>query len=263
MEDISRRPIRGVVFDLDNTLIRSRQGSLHALGTVAETMARHLQKFGINHSRTHLLRKLRHIERDRRAPESGLVPRALYDRDKWWKTLLKQLDLTGLEGPWIHETTLRYWEAYMKASPPYKDAELTLKRLKSEGMRLAIVSDSDGTPGVKGIRIRRLPFYNIFDTVVVAGENTPKVKPSKTPFLLVARRLNLPPRQCAYVGDNPSTDIEGAQQAGMITILVKRRQYMVLGGLRTSRPTYRVSSLKQVPSVLREAQDRRSSAARS
>lgn len=243
------RNTRGVVFDLDNTLIKSRQGSLQALQVVSRIIAQQLRNRGFDYSGTLLLRRLRRIERDRRVPGSGLVPRALYDRDQWWKTLLKQLELTQLDGPWVHKTTMRYWDAYMQASPPYKDAKLTLKKLKSEGMKLAIVSDSDGTSGVKRIRIRRLPFYDLFDAVVVAGENTPKVKPSKAPFLLVAQRLHLPPSQCAYVGDNPSTDIEGAKQAGMLTILVKRRQYMVLGGLRSGRPAYRVRSLREIPSL--------------
>ncbi len=199
-----------------------------------------------------MLAKLRNIERDRRAPGSGLVPRALYDRDQWWKTLLKQLGVSHLNGPWIHRVTLRYWHAYMGASPPFADAESTLRRLKRAGLRLGIVSDSDGTRGVKRRRIRKLPFYSLFETAVVAGEDTPKVKPSQLPFELVAKRLGLPPRECAYVGDNPSTDIQGAKAAGMTTVLIKRRQYMVLGGLRVVRPTHTVKSMREVPRLLLE-----------
>lgn len=242
--------VRGVVFDLDNTLIKSRLGSLHALRTVSTVIAQHLENNGHPRIRASLLRMLRRIERDRRAPRSGLVPRGLYDRDEWWKTLLQQLGLSNLQGSWVHRTTLRYWDAYMEASPPFKDAEPTLRRLKKAGMKLALVSDSDGTPGVKRNRIRRLPFYNLFETVVVAGEDTPKVKPSKTPFLLVASRLGLSPRECAYVGDNPSTDIQGAKAAGMLTILVKRHQYMVLGGLQAGHPTHHVGALREIPRIL-------------
>ncbi len=242
--------VRGVVFDLDNTLIKSRQGSLHALRLVSEIFARRLEKNGLSYSKVELLRRLRDIERNRRARGSGLVPRALYNRDEWWMTLLRQLQLTVPGGSWVHQTTLRYWKAYEGASPPFKDAEPTLKRLKSSGIKLAIVSDSDGIPGVKRTRIRKLPFHKLFDTVVVAGEDTPMVKPSKAPFLLVAERLGLLPSQCAYVGDNPSTDIGGAKKSGMLTILVKRRQYMVLRGLRTSRPDQYVTSLKDVVGLL-------------
>ena len=138
----------------------------------------------------------------------------------------------------------------MEASPPFSDSESTLRRLRKAGMKLAVVSDSDGTPGMKRKRIRRLPFHKLFDTVIVAGEDTPMVKPSKAPFLLVAKRLRVPPAHCAYVGDNPTTDIEGAKAAGMLTILVKRRKYMVLGGLRASRPNHLVASLREIPRVL-------------
>ena len=251
MEIFSTRQIRGVVFDLDNTLIKSRQGSLHALRTVSIITAQHLKNNGHPRSRAELLRRLRQIELDRRAPESGLVSRALYDRDVWWKTLLKELGFSKLQGPWIHKATLRYWDAYTGASPPFRDAEPTLRRLKKARLKLAIVSDSDGTPGIKMFRIRKLPFRSLFDSVVVAGEDTPKVKPSKAPFLLVARRLSLPPEECAYVGDNPSTDIEGSKQAGMLTILVKRYQYRVLGGLKVGRPAYEVRFLREIPRILR------------
>ncbi len=243
--------VRGVVFDLDNTLIKSRQGSLHALRLVSEIFARHLEKNGFSYSKAELLGRLREIELNRRAPGSGLFPRALYNRDEWWMTLLRQLQLTGLRGSWIHQTTLRYWKAYERGSPPFKDAEPTLKKLNNSGIKLAIVSDSDGTPGVKRTRIRNLPFQRFFEAVVVAGEDTPVVKPSKAPFLLVAKRLGLLPGQCAYVGDNPSTDIEGAKKSGMLTILVKRRKYMVLGGLRAGRPDHHVTSLRNVLDLLR------------
>lgn len=164
--------------------------------------------------------------------------------------MLDQLGLSHLQGPWIHRATLRYWKAYMEASPPFRDAAPTLRKLKRAGLKLAIVSDSDGTTGIKRLRVQKLPFRNLFHTVVVAGEDTPKVKPSEAPFQLVARRLRIPPRSCAYVGDNPSTDIEGAKAAGMTTILVRRRQSIVLGGLKTGRPTYDVSSLREVPRIL-------------
>ena len=92
------RKMRGVVFDLDNTLIKSRQGSLHALRIVSGIIAQRIQKNGFTYSKSEVLRRLRRIERDRRASRSMLVPRALYDRDQWWKTLLKQLRLEKLSG---------------------------------------------------------------------------------------------------------------------------------------------------------------------
>ena len=216
-------------------------------------IASQLKKHGYNYNKSQVLRKLCQIERERRAPTSGFVPRMLYDRDTWWKFLLKQLHATQVQGPWVHTTTLRYWDAYRKASPPFPDAETTVRELKKSGYRLAIVSDSDGTPGMKRKRVEAVSFRDQFETAVVAGEDTPKVKPSRAPFLLAANRLGLPPSNCAYVGDNPETDIEGARATGMTTILVKRRAYAVPrkgDPPDPPSPSFEVKALKQIPGIL-------------
>jgi putative hydrolase of the HAD superfamily len=161
----------------------------------------------------------------------------LYNRDVWWKTLLKELGLSKLEGPWIHRTTLQYWKTYAKTSPPFSDTMTTIRRLKNVGFRLGMVSDTDGTPGMKLRRIRQQPFLNFLERIVVAGEDTPRVKPSRLPFQLIAERLGLERRNCVYIGDNPNTDIEGAKGAGMMMILVKRR------GPKGGRPDYLARSL--------------------
>ena len=216
-------------------------------------IAKELRKHGYSFSEAQILRRLRRVERERRAPMSGLVPQRLYDRDVWWKILLRQLHLSRVNGPWIQRATMRYWDAYVKGSPPFRDAEPAVKRLKKLGYRLAIVSDSDGTPGVKRRRIRGVPFSGLFEAVVVAGEDTPRVKPTKAPFLLVAKRLGLPPEKCVYVGDNPDTDVEGAQAVGMMTILVRRPPYGVpnpsASGPR-EKPTIRVRSLREIVRIL-------------
>ena len=168
----------------------------------------------------------------------------LYNRDVWWDTLLKQLGLSKLKGPWIHRTTLKYWKAYGEASPLFSDTMSAFHRLKNAGFRLGMVSDSDGTPGMKMKRIRRQPFLKYLETIVVAGEDTPNVKPSRKPFTLVAERLGLPPRNCVYIGDNPNTDIQGAKGAGMMMILLKRR------GPKGGHPDYFARSLSDAARLL-------------
>ena len=168
----------------------------------------------------------------------------LYNRDVWWETLLKQLGLSKLKGPWVHETTLRYWKTYAGASPLFYDAMSTIHRLKKAGFRLGMVSDSDGTPGMKMKRIRQQSFLKSLEAIVVAGEDTPGVKPTRRPFTLVARRLGLQPGNCVYIGDNPNTDIEGAKGVGMMMILVKRR------GPKGGHPDYLARSLSDAARLL-------------
>ena len=149
---------------------------------------------------------------------------------------------------WIHDLTLRYWKVYAANSPPFRDAESTVRKLKRAGYKVGMVSDSDGTPGMKRKRIRSVPFHNLFEAVVVAGEDTPRVKPGHESFELVARKLGVEPKSSIYVGDNPRTDIEGAKAVGMITVIVNRR------GNRGGDPAYRVPSLRALPGLVRRIQ---------
>jgi len=197
-----------------------------------------LRKEGIRYSEANLFPKLRLIDLEMHGRKF------LYNRDVWWETLLKQLGLSKLKGPWVHETTLRYWKTYAGASPVFYDTMSTIHRLKKAGFRLGMVSDSDGTPGMKMKRIRRQPFLKSLEAIVVAGEDTPGVKPTRRPFTLVARRLGLQPGNCVYIGDNPNTDIEGAKGVGMMMILVRRR------GPKGGHPDYLVRSLSEVARLL-------------
>jgi len=230
--------IRAVVFDLDNTLIQSKKGARQALRLVARILAKRLRKEGIRYSEANMFRKLRLIDLEMHGRKF------LYNRDVWWETLLKQLSLSKLKGPWIHETTLSYWKTYAAASPLFYDAMSTINRLRKGGLKLGMVSDSDGTPGMKMKRIRRQPFLKSLEAIVVAGEDTPSVKPSRRPFTLVAERLGLQTRNCAYIGDNPNTDIEGAKGVGMMMILVKRR------GPKGGHPDHIARSLSDVARLL-------------
>ena len=197
-----------------------------------------MRKEGIRYSEANLFPKLRLIDLEMHGRKF------LYNRDVWWETLLKQLGLSKLKGPWVHETTLRYWKTYAGASPLFYDTMSTIHRLKKAGFRFGMVSDSDGTPGMKMKRIRQQPFLKSLEAIVVAGEDTPGVKPTRRPFTLVARRLGLQPRNCVYIGDNPNTDIEGAKGVGMMMILVRRR------GPRGGHPDYLVRSLSDVARLL-------------
>src|SRR3989442_3049739 len=230
---IRAEDVRAIIFDLDRTLIKSQRGSDKALSKAANFLTQYFKRQGHSISRAKIYRTLRSIAK-------SFESHGLYDRDEWWITLLGRLGLPRLRGIWVHEVTLLYWRAYIAASLPYHDDENTLGSLRKRAYRLALVTDTDGTRGMKRKRVKALAFYDFFETVVVAGEDTPKIKPSKMPFTFVAKRLRLSPKKCVYVGDNPKVDVKGAKAVGMQTILVNRR------GLKGDRPTLVINSLSQL-----------------
>lgn len=242
LKRLAHREILAVVFDLDNTLIQSKKGARRGLRTVSKILARRLNQEGFHFSEANLFRRLRLIDLEMHGRKF------LYNRDVWWRTLFKEIGANKTSSDWIHGTTLRYWQTYAKSSPLFSDTMTTIRRLKKAGYRIAMVSDSDGTPGMKMSRIRRQPFRKYLERIVVSGEDTPNVKPSRAPFKLVAKRMGLRPAKCVYIGDNPDTDIVGAKGVGMLTILIKRR------GPKGGHPDYLVRSLSEAAKLLTRTQ---------
>ena len=57
--------------------------------------------------------------------------------------------------------------------------------------------------------------------MVVALEDTGRLKPHKLPFRAALKKLKVAPSECLMVGDNPERDVRGAAQLGIKTCLAK------------------------------------------
>ena len=107
-------------------------------------------------------------------------------------------------------------EWYALWTRPPSDAHATLATLSRRGLRLGVVSNSNGT-------VRALldaaglgaSLECVIDSAVVGVE-----KPDPRIFAMAAERLALPPSACVYVGDFHSLDVLGARGAGMHAVLM-------------------------------------------
>jgi putative hydrolase of the HAD superfamily len=213
------RGIKAVLFDLDETLIDAPAGLAAAHSAVARRLREYLHKHGIRADEATIRSKLDEFD-DRMNMETK------YNRDEWWPVLFYELGLREkVPLRIIEELTELYWNTYANVSGPYQDTVSTLGYLKEKGYRLSLITDTDGKPGIKSKRLKRLDFIGLFDVVVVGGEDTSRTKPSPEPFLLAASKLGLRAEECAVVGDKPFTDIKGAKAAGMRAVWVKRRDW--------------------------------------
>lgn len=102
----------------------------------------------------------------------------------------------------------------------YEDTLPTLERLKSEGYRLAILTDVPyGMP--RAIAARMLEgiegYFDLWITSVEAGY----CKPTPHGLLSLAERMGVSPIDTAYVG-NERKDIEAANAAGMFSVRLNR-----------------------------------------
>lgn len=233
------RGVKAVLFDLDETLTDAPAGLDAAHRAVAKRLQDHLRERGVDLDEAVVHSKLDAFD-DRMNMETK------YNRDEWWPVLFAELGLKQkLPRQMIEELTELYWTTYSNASKPYPDAVSTLDHLKKRGYKLGLITDTDGKSGMKGERLKRLPFIGLFDVVSIGGEDTPKTKPSPEPFLLAASKLGLNAAECAMVGDKPFTDIKGAKAAGMRAIWIKRRDWGV-----EERADFIIKSLSELKPLL-------------
>ncbi len=231
--------ITAILFDLDDTLIDSVRGKSITEKIISGILANYLYDLGIAVDKEILLCELLLLDR-------MMNRRRLYDRSVWWQSLVDRLDFgVTLPRHLVLDMTKIYWSYFGFCSLPFPDTAMTLERLIMKGYRLGLVTDTDGTPGVKMRRISQLGFKRAFSVIVVAGEDTVKTKPSVLPFKLAASRLGLSCSECVFVGDKPFTDIRGAKKAGMKSVLIRR-------GIWESeeQPDFTVSFLSELDRVL-------------
>jgi pyrophosphatase PpaX len=121
-----------------------------------------------------------------------------------------------------------------------------LVRLKDEGRRLGIVTAKRRATVELAFNV--LPLEHLFDTVV-GGDETARHKPDPEPLLLAAERLDVDPKECAYVGDSPF-DIRAAQAADMYAIAVTWGGIHDRAKLEAEEPDAIVDSAEELLGVL-------------
>lgn len=128
---------------------------------------------------------------------------------------------------------------------PYSDVVPTLRKLRQQRLKLAIVSDA---PRLKAwTRLVELGIQNYFD-VVICHEDTGKYKHTGLPFKRALKLLQLKPEQCLMVGDWPERDIVGAKKLGIKTIFAR---YGATKKIKKSGADFEINSVKEVAGVVK------------
>jgi N-acetyl-D-muramate 6-phosphate phosphatase len=95
-------------------------------------------------------------------------------------------------------------------------AEL-VDRLEADGLRWGIVTNKAERFAVP--LLQQLG-YGTRAACIIGGDTTAHMKPHPAPLLAAANRLELPPADCIYVGDD-ERDIQAGRAAGMATVAVR------------------------------------------
>ncbi|NHK31338.1 MAG: HAD family hydrolase [Asgard group archaeon] len=132
---------------------------------------------------------------------------------------------------------------YSTKSKPYPDAIELLKFLQDKRIKMGIVSNGD--TDIINMRLEKAMIDHYFEFVIAPCHDYRLSKPDVKVFTESLDLLNVTPKQSIFVGDNPNSDIVGANRAGMFSVLIDRYQKMEeLEGLKV--PKLKISSLTEL-----------------
>jgi putative hydrolase of the HAD superfamily len=137
-----------------------------------------------------------------------------------------------------------YWSSYLDAMEPAPGLERVLDDLAERGVAVGVVTNL--TTRIQLRKLRRLGIGDRLDALVTS-EEAGREKPGSAPFTLALSRLDRSPSAAVMVGDNPVTDVAGANPLGIETVLVGDAPPD--GAPATHRPDHRVDALADVPEV--------------
>jgi putative hydrolase of the HAD superfamily len=241
--------IKGIIFDLGNTLLRF-EGD-------AESVARE----GTEAMAVWFLQK-KHIKLDDRIFIEAFLAereasREVADRTQQEVTAqqslraaLAKIKAPASTGPLVEAAIKVYFGPEEARWRIYPDAVDTLKTLKAQGYRLGLYSNATDDPFIQRLVNRSGLRPWLSPTFSSAGWGWRKPKPEA--FDLFARRWGLPPAEMVMVGDTLGADILGARQAGLAGILVTMDEAPANEANRHIQPDAVAARLSALPELIEE-----------
>ncbi|HOX24897.1 MAG TPA: HAD-IA family hydrolase [Candidatus Krumholzibacteria bacterium] len=196
---MQQRPIRAVIFDLDNTLTDFLKAKDDAIRAAIDAMI----DAGLPLDAATAHQRLYEIYR-----REGIEYQKVFNR--FLQTFAGEVDDRILAA-----AVVAYRRARDGSLVLYPHAKMVLNRLLRDGYGLAVVSDA---PRFEAwLRLCSLGLQHTFDRVFTY-DDTGVRKPDPLPFNLALRDLGVSPREAVMIGDWPTRDIRGAKDLGLHTV---------------------------------------------
>jgi putative hydrolase of the HAD superfamily len=190
--------IKAVLFDLDETL-------LDRDATVQIYLRGQHRCFHLEHVPFEI-----YWERFRELDEHGYA-----EKQKVFQALTAEFDLPAS----AEELVTDFYRNAWNDCKTFADAVRVLRELRARGYRLGIITN--GSIQSQRSKLRASGLNALVDAMLISEEERIR-KPDPQIFIRAAERLGVGAQECAFVGDNPRSDVAGARGAGMKTVWVKR-----------------------------------------
>jgi len=145
-----------------------------------------------------------------------------YDRHKVFEKYVDKFGNTDIE-----QLCQVFWDELSRTQKIKPGCIETLETLKNDGYIIACVTDSDGQGGNKLRRIEATGLDKYFEAIFIGGKggNVPHRKGSVKYLKSVIEQLAIETNQYVMIGDKTKIDLEPAESMGMVTILMKNKEY--------------------------------------
>ena len=223
-------PIKGVIFDLDNTLL----DFMKMKEVAVKSAIRGMIEAG--------------LEIDEVKSFKDII--SIYEEFGWENQKVFDVFLTKSIGYVDNKFLAAGIVAYRRAREAnllaYPNVNRTLVNLTKLGIKLAVVSDAPSREA--WMRIYYLNLYHFFDAVITFDDSGER-KPSSTPFEMALKKLKLKPQDSLMIGDWPDRDVVGAKQLGM------RTAFAVYGdtfGTKYSGADWDIQDISEIITIIKQ-----------
>ena len=199
---MSELMIKGVVFDLDNTVLDFMKMKEFAVKAAIKGMIEAGLK--VNEDKSY-------IEINSIYEEFGWENQKVFD-------VFLEKSIGHVDNKFLAAGIVAYRRAREANLMAYPNVNKTLLALSKSGIKLGVVSDAPSREA--WMRIYYLNLYHYFD-VVITFDDSGERKPSPIPFQLALDGMGLQPEETIMIGDWPERDVVGAQQIGMKTAFAR------------------------------------------
>jgi len=229
--------IKGILFDFDNTLVDFSGAEKEIEDILFKKIEEQYKEYKVN---VELLKRLfKTIRQKHRVLNSRPTDNS---REIWFREMFDILGINGNAEIWEKE----YWDLMKSHMKPFTYAKEIIEYAKNKGLKVAIITDSDGKPEIKDERIKKLGFDKIVDFVLKSDEIGFN-KPCKKMFETALEKMQLRAEEVIIVGDDPPLDLKVPHEMGMKTVWKRVKNVPV-----PEYADYIIDDLKELEKIIDE-----------
>jgi len=171
---------------------------------------------------------------------------AKYDRFAWYQTFLKEMGIADDE--FAKELEKLYWNVLAENIVPYEDLKTIIPQLYQK-YNLYVLTD--GLEYGQMVRMKAMGFDKYFDGILCSEQHN-SLKPDKKVFDYGLKIAGCNPSEAIMIGDKPHKDIKGANNAGIISIWIRRGKYAGTNPDGDNKPRYIIKNYFKLIKILDE-----------